>query len=114
MKKVFLAGAIALVLAFSAAGLALSAQTEQKQPQTEQKHPGTPVVAHIDVCVNASNAAAAKALFPTARMHIIPDDPNPELNGWVVIVGFGGDKHSMTDAEEIAVRRRNYTRTLSE
>jgi hypothetical protein len=100
VKKVFLAAAIALALALSAAGPALSAQTEQKP--------------YIDVCVNASNAAAAKALFPTARMHVIPDDPNPDLNGWVVIVGFGGDKHSMTDAEEIAVRRRNYQRTLSE
>jgi hypothetical protein len=113
MKKVFLAGAIALVLAFSAAGTALSAQTDQKQAQTEQKHPGTPVEAHLDVCVNASNAAAAKALYPTARLHIIPDDPNPELNGWVVITTFG-DKHSMTDAQEKALRRRLYNQGFSE
>jgi hypothetical protein len=113
MKKVFLAAAIALVLALSAAGPALSAQPGQKPAQTEQKHPGTPVESHIDVCVNASNVAAAKALFPTARFHVIPDDPNPELNGWVVIIGFG-DKPPHTDAEEIALRRRANWRTGKE
>lgn len=98
MKKVLLAAAITLVLALSTAGPASAAQIEEQ-------HPGQPVVAHIEVCVNQSNAAAAKALFPTARLHIIPDDPDPELNGWVVIVGFG-DKHPHSDAEEIAIRMR--------
>jgi len=113
MKKVFLAAAVALVLALSAAGPALSAQTEQKQAQPAQKHPGTPVEAHIDVCVNASNAAAAKALYPTARIMVIPDDPNPEMNGWVVIIGFG-DKHPHTEAEEIALRRRAYMKSFQQ
>ena len=97
MKKVLFAAAITLVLALSSSGPLSAAQTEKQ-------HPGQPVVAHIEVCVNQSNAAAAKALFPTARLHVIPDSPHAEENGWVVIVGFG--EHPHTDAEEIAIRMR--------
>ena len=103
MKKVLLAAAITLLLALSSTGPA-SAADSKKQPESNQQHPGEAVAAHLDVCVNQSNAAAAKALFPTARLHIIPDSPHAEENGWVVIVGFG--EHPHTDAEEIAIRMR--------
>lgn len=91
MKKLLLMAAIALALAISLAGTA-AAQAVQY---------GT------EVCVNASNEATAKKLFPNARLHVIPDSLDPEMNGLRIVTGaIRQDGKIMTDAEEITRRQR--------
>ena len=95
MKKVILAAALTLGLALSLAGTA-AAQTQQY---------GT------EVCVNASQAAEAKGLFPNAVLHVIPDSPDAERNGWRIVSGPVDAKgRIMTDAREIELRQREGSR----
>ncbi len=91
MKKLLLVAAIALGLAISLAGTA-AAQAVQY---------GT------EVCVNASEEATARRLFPNARLHVIPDFVDSEMNGWRFVSGpVGAGGKIMTDAEEIRLRQR--------
>jgi hypothetical protein len=60
-----------------------------------------------EVCVNASGAEDAKRLFPNARIHVVPDSPDRDKNGWRIVVGTvdaNGGIH--TDAEELKQRTR--------
>jgi hypothetical protein len=57
------------------------------------------------VCVNASAAGEAKRLFPNAKIHVIPDFANSNMNGWRVVTGaVDSNGRIHTDAEEIALR----------
>jgi hypothetical protein len=91
MKKVLLAVALTLAFALFLTGT-VAAQAVQY---------GT------EVCVNASDEATARRLFPKASFHVIPDSPDPAMNGWRLVYGAprSGGK-IMTDAEEIEARRR--------
>jgi hypothetical protein len=90
MKKVLLAAvALGFSLPFASAALAQE------------------VTYRTEVCVNASNAAEAKRLFPKATLHIIPDDSDSSMHGWRIVVGSG---RFMTDAEEIALRQQQSLR----
>lgn len=95
MKKVLLA-ALALGFSLPFVGAASAQQVTHK----------------TEVCVNASQEAEAKRLFPNAALHVIPDDPNPGLNGWRIVVR-GGDKN-MSNAEEIRLRQQQYNQEFSE
>ena len=91
MKKVLLAAAVALAPALSFTGTAM-AQTQQV---------GT------EICVNASQAEEAKRRFPNARIHVLPDFPDPDMNGWAIVSGpVGPDGRIHTDAEEVGIRER--------
>ncbi len=92
MKKLILAAALMLVFALSLAGTA-AAQTQQY---------GT------EVCVNALLADQAKRLFPNAKLHVLPDSLDPDMNGWRIVV-TSRDK-LMSDAEEIALRLQELQR----
>ena len=100
MKKVLLAAAVALAPALYFTGTAM-AQTLQV---------GT------EVCVNASQAEEAKRTFPNARIHILPDFPDPDMNGWAIVSGpVGPDGRIHTDAEEVDIRQheRGYDKGYS-
>jgi hypothetical protein len=98
MKKVLLAAAVALAPALYFTGTAM-AQTVQY---------GT------EICVNASQAAEAKRLFPNARIHVVPDFPDPEMNGWTIVSGrLRPDGSIHTDAEVIAHRRLDRSHRLA-
>ena len=91
MKKVLLAAALVLAPALSVSGKAM-AQTPQYG---------------VEICVNASGAEAAKRKFPNARIHVVPDLPNPEMNGWTWLSGAVRPDGSIhTDAEAIAHMRK--------
>ena len=93
MQKLLLAAALTVVLALSLTGTA-TAQTQQYG---------------VEVCVNASNAADAKRLFPNATLHVIPDFVDPLMNGWRHVSGsVGAGGRIMTDAQEIELRRREF------
>ena len=95
MKKLILAAGLMLVFALSLAGTA-AAQTQQY---------GT------EVCVNASNADEAKRLFPNAKLHVLPDSPNPDMNGWRIVAGpVDANGRIMTDSQEIERRQREKNR----
>ncbi len=94
MNRLLLAAALTLVFALALTGTA-AAQTQQYR---------------TEVCINASNAAEAKRLFPNAVFHIIPDQVNSDMNGWRIVTGTG-DK-LMSDQEEISLRRRQHNREL--
>jgi len=89
MKKVLLAAAVALAPLLSFTGKAM-AQTQQF---------GT------EICVNASLAEEAKRRFPNARIHVLPDFSDPDMNGWAIVSGpVGPDGRIHTDAEEVGIR----------
>jgi len=91
MKKVLLAAAVALAPALYFTGTAM-AQTQQV---------GT------EICVNASQAEQAKRLFPNARIHVLPDFPDRDANGWTIVSGAVRPDGSIhTDAEAIKHRER--------
>ena len=91
MNKVLLAAAVALAPALLFTGKAM-AQTQQF---------GT------EICVNASQAEEAKRRFPNARIHVLPDFPDPDMNGWrMVSGGVRPDGRIHTDAEEVRIRQR--------
>ena len=93
MKKVLLAAAVALAPALSFTGTAM-AQTLQV---------GT------EVCVNASQAEEAKRRFPNARIHVLPDFPDSDMNGWRIVSGnVRADGRIHTDAEEVRIRQREH------
>ena len=95
MKKVLLAAALVLAPALSFSGKAMAAQT----PQVAQV--GT------EICVNASQAEAARQRFPNARIHVLPDFPNRDANGWTMVAGtLRPDGSIHTDAEAIKHRER--------
>jgi len=90
MKKVLLAAAVALAPALSFTGTAM-AQTQQI---------GT------EICVNASLAEEAKRRFPNARIHVLPDFPDPDMDGWTIVSGpVGPNGRIHTDAEEVRIRQ---------
>jgi uncharacterized protein YycO len=91
MRKVLLAAALTLVPALFSTGKAVA--------QTNAQY-GT------EVCVNASGVAEAKRLFPNARIHVVPDSTDPDMNGWRIVSGpidASGRIHS--DAQERELRR---------
>lgn len=94
MKKVLLAVFIMALVLPSARALA--------QTRTQQ------VVYRTEVCVNASDEAEARRLFPGASFHVFPDLPQRGMNGWRVMTTSSTD--NMTDAEERAVRVREFNR----
>ena len=100
MKKVLLAAAVALAPALSFTGTAM-AQTQQV---------GT------EIGVNASHAEEAKRRFPNARIHVLPDSPDRDWNGWTIVSGAVRPDGSIhTDAEAITHRARlPYYRTPGE
>ncbi len=97
MKKVLLAAlTLALVLPWA----------ETAAAQTQQY--GT------EVCVNASNVAEAKRLFPKATLHVLPDFTDPDKNGWRIVSGpLGAGGRIMTDAQEIQLRRQERRRDVN-
>ena len=98
MKKVLLAAAVALAPAFSFTGTAM-AQTQQY---------GT------EICVNASLAEEAKRRFPNARIHVVPNFPDPDMNGWTILSGaLRPDGTIHTDAEVIQHRRLDRSHRLA-
>ena len=91
MKKILLAAALTLAPALSLTGQAAAQEVKF----------GT------EVCVNASNAAEAKRLFPNAKLHVLPDSVDPKMNGWTIVAGqVGPDGRIHTDAQEIGFRQR--------
>ena len=93
MKKVLLVSALILFFAILS-GIAAAQEKGLRGTGSE-------------VCVNASDEAVARSLFPGATFHLIPDNSNPEMNGWRIV--SGRDK-LMTNAEEIQLRRREASR----
>lgn len=93
MNRLLLAVALALLLVPALTGTAVA--------QTLQQY-GT------EVCVNASDEAAARRLFPNARVHVLPDFADPAMNGWRVV--YTGSDKNMSDAEEIYLRLRERAR----
>ena len=90
MKKVLLAASLALIPALFSTGNA-AAQTKAGY--------GT------EVCVNASGVEEAKRRFPNARIHVLPDFADPDMNGWRIVSGtFEGNGRIHTDAEELEIR----------
>ena len=86
MKKVLLAAAVALAPSLLFTGKAM-AQTPQYG---------------VEICVNASGAEAAKRKFPNARIHVLPDLSDPQMNGWTWLSGaLRPDGSIHTDAEAI-------------
>ncbi len=96
MKKVLLAISVLMFVLPSARALAQA----QAQPY------------RTEVCVNASDEAAAKRLFPAATIHVIPNDTNPRMNGWRVT--YTSRAENMSDAEEIQLRWRELNRTFGD
>ncbi len=91
MKKVLLAATVALAPALYFTGTAM-AQTQQF---------GT------EICVNASQAEQAKQRFPNARIHVLPDFPDRDMNGWTIVSGaVRPDGTIHTDAEAMKHRER--------
>ncbi len=91
MKKVLLA---ILVMAFVLPSARALAQTGRQQTATYR----------TEVCVNASNEAQARRLFPGASFHVFPDLPDQDMNGWRVMATARPD--NMSDAEERVLRVR--------
>lgn len=92
MKKILLAAALTLVPTLFSTGKATA------QTKTEY---GT------EVCVNASGVEEAKRRFPNARVHVVPDSVDPEMNGWRIVSGtFEANGRIHTDAEELKLRLR--------
>jgi hypothetical protein len=92
MKKILLAAALTLVPAqFS---------TEKAAAQTKPEY-------GAEVCVNASGVEEAKRRFPEARMHVVPDSPDRDMNGWRIVSGaFDANGRIHTDAQELKLRQR--------
>jgi hypothetical protein len=67
-----------------------------------------------EVCVNASLADEARRLFPKASLHVLPDFPDPNMNGWRVVSGnVRPDGKIMTDEEERKTRVRERNRRFT-
>jgi len=94
MKNVLLAAVLTLGFAILFAGTA-AAQAQQYR---------------TEVCVNASDEAQARLLFPNASFHVFPDLLEPDMNGWRIT--YTGRDKNMTDAEEIYLRRREFNRRV--
>ncbi len=60
-----------------------------------------------EVCVNASNVSEAKQRFPNATLHVIPDDPDPNMNGWRIVVRPGDKNMSSAEEYNLRLRQRN-------
>lgn len=91
MKKIILAAALTLAPTLFSTGQAQA----QKVPEY-----GT------EVCVNASNVEDAKRLFPNARLHVIPDSTNRDMNGWRIVAGaVDANGRIHTDAQELKLRQ---------
>lgn len=101
MKKILLVAALTLVPALFSTG--------QAAAQTKGEY-GT------EVCVNASGVEEAKRLFPNARIHVLPDSTDRDMNGWRIVSGtFDSNGRIHTDAYELRVRlRENNSRTPGE
>ena len=100
MKKAMLVAALAILVGFSVAGRA----------SAQEARYGT------EVCVNASLADEAKRLFPNATLHVLPDFPDPDMNGWRIVSGqVGPNGRIHTDAEEVRIRQheRGYDKGYS-
>ena len=91
MKKLIIAVALTAVPALFSTG--------QATAQTKAEY-GT------EVCVNASNVEDAKRLFPNARLHVIPDSTNRDMNGWRIVAGpVDANGRIHTDAQELKLRQ---------
>ena len=91
MKQLIIAAALTAVPALFSTGHA-TAQTKAEY--------GT------EVCVNVSNVEDAKRLFPNARLHVIPDSTNRDMNGWRIVAGpVGANGRIHTDAQELKLRQ---------
>lgn len=84
MKKVLLVAALAILTGFSVTGKATAQEVRS----------GT------EVCVTRSLADEAKRLFPNAKLHVLPDFTDPNMNGWRVVYGT-----THTEGEELRLRR---------
>ena len=94
MKTVLLVAALTILTGFSVTGKATA----------QEKQFGS------DVCVNRSLADEAKRRFPTAKVHILPDSTDPNMNGWRIVYGT-----SHKDGEELSIRvRENRTARVIE
>jgi hypothetical protein len=96
MKKIFLATALTFVAALFSPG--------QATAQTKVEY-GT------EVCVNASGAEQARRLFPNARIHVVPDSTDQDMNGWRIVTGpVDANGRIHTDAQELKLRQheRNF------
>jgi len=94
MKNVLWAAVLTLVFALPFAGTAAAQGLAYR----------------TEVCVNASDEAQARRLFPNARFHVLPDFADPMMNGWRVV--YTGSDRNMSDAEEIYLRRRERRQEL--
>lgn len=93
MKRILLVAALTLIPAVLSTGKAVA--------QTKAEY-GT------EVCINASGAEQAKRLFPNARIHVVPDSPDPRMNGWRIVSGqFDANGKIHTDARELELRQRD-------
>jgi len=69
----------------------------------------------MEVCVNASDVEQAKRLFPKAILHVIPNFTDSRMNGWRIVAGqVRAHGKIMTDAEEIALRKRESFREMDQ
>jgi hypothetical protein len=92
MKKFLLAAALTLFPALFSTG--------QAAAQTKAEY-GT------EVCANASGVEEAKRLFPNARIHIVPDSTDRDMNGWRIVAGpVDANGRIHTDAQELKLRQR--------
>ncbi len=95
MKSVVLVSALVLFFAI----LSGIAAAQEKGPRGSGS----------EVCVNASDQAEARRLFPGATIHVIRDSPDPLMNGWRIV---SGRATLMTDAEEIQLRLHEKARAI--
>ena len=102
MNRVLLAAVLTVVLALSLTGTA-AAQSDEGGSVRVPGRVTAPGGEGAEVCVNTSDQAEARRLFPKATIHVIPDSPDPLMNGWAVV--YGGNKR-MSDAEEIELRQQ--------
>ena len=85
MKKVLFVAALAILTGLSVTGKATAQGTRSG----------------AEVCVNRSLADEAKRLFPNAKIHVVADSADANMNGWRIVFGA-----SHTDAEELSLRLR--------
>ena len=98
MKKILLAAALTVITAGYSAGNAAAQELGYGS----------------EVCVNASLADEASRLFPKASLHILPDFPDANMNGWRIVSGnIRANGRVMTDAEEVKTRVREENRRFT-